>query len=347
MRKICVIGHFGFGLNAADGQTIKTATVTRALQNAYGDDAVTTYDTHGSIKTLLKMPFLVHRALQNSEQIVIFPAHRGLRVIVPLLSFFNRRYHRSLHYCVIGGWLPELLANHPFLTARLKEFDGIYVETKTMKHTLESMGFANIFIVSNCKPLTPLAEGEMQTSYEEPYRLCIFSRVMKEKGIEDAVQTVKRVNDGRGRIIFTLDIFGPVDALQKDWFEKLQDTFPVYVRYRGTVPSDQSADTIKDYFALLFPTRFYTEGVPGTIIDAYAAGVPVIAARWESFHDMINDGVTGIGYPFDDADGLYRVLSDVCSDPQRIIRMKASCAAAAADYLPQNALKPLFDNLGV
>jgi hypothetical protein len=53
---------------------------------------------------------------------------------------------------------------------------------------------------------------------------------------------------------------------------------------------------LKDYFALLFPTHFYTEGIPGTVIDAYAAGIPVISAKWESYSDVIDEGVTGIGY---------------------------------------------------
>ena len=57
---------------------------------------------------------------------------------------------------------------------------------------------------------------------------------------------------------------------------------------------------MKYYFALLFPTRFYTEGIPGTILDAYAAGIPVICSRWESCADVVDDGVTGITYPFED-----------------------------------------------
>ena len=347
MNKICVIGHFGLGMNATDGQTIKTKIVTDALKNEYGDDAVTTYDTHGSIKTLLKMPFLVSHALRESENIVILPAQRGLRVIVPLLLFFNRFYHRRLHYCVIGGWLPKLLEDKPRLTARLKEFDGIYVETNTMKKTMEKMGFSNLYRTRNCKELRILNPTEAVYPERQPYRLCTFSRVMKEKGLEDAVRAVEAINEREGKTVFSLDIYGQIDAAQTEWFDALKATFPEEVRYGGVVPFEKSVDTLKGCYALLFPTHFYTEGIPGTVIDAYAAGVPVIAARWESFHDVVEDGVTGIGYPFDEEDGLYRVLSDVCRDPQRMLQMRANCIAAAADYLPRNALKPLFEQLGV
>ena len=144
-----------------------------------------------------------------------------------------------------------------------------------------------------------------------------------------------------------LDIYGQVDAAQKDWFADLSGSFSQNVRYCGVVPYEQSVSTIKDYFALLFPTRFYTEGIPGTIIDAYAAGLPVIASRWESFGDIIDDGITGIGYAFEDEKGLYKILSDVCANPRSVTDMKENCVHKAMDYIPENALKPLFEQIGV
>mgnify|MGYP002519543662 CR=1 FL=1 len=32
----------------------------------------------------------------------------------------------------------------------------------------------------------------------------------------------------------------------------------------------------------------YTEGVPGTIIDAYAAGLPIISAKWLNYGDILD-----------------------------------------------------------
>ena len=66
---------------------------------------------------------------------------------------------------------------------------------------------------------------------------------------------------------------------------------------------------LKNYFLLAFPTKFYTEGIPGTILDAYAAGVPVIASKWESFFDVIEEGKTGIGYEFDNQKELEKILA--------------------------------------
>ena len=47
MKKVCVIGHFGFGENLLNGQTIKTKIVTKELDKQFGADQVVKIDTHG------------------------------------------------------------------------------------------------------------------------------------------------------------------------------------------------------------------------------------------------------------------------------------------------------------
>ena len=99
----------------------------------------------------------------------------------------NTLFHlqRKIHYIVIGGWLPQLLDSNESLARNLRKFDGIYVETNTMKMTLESKGFQNIILMPNCKELVTLSADELIYQEEIPFKLCTFSRVMKEKGIED------------------------------------------------------------------------------------------------------------------------------------------------------------------
>lgn len=346
MKKITVIGHFGFGLSCLDGQTVKTKVVADELCRQLGEDQIIKIDTHGGAKNLLKAPLQVHRALKNSKNVIIFPAHNGLRVYAPLLAAARRRFKdRRLHYVVIGGWLPEFLKARPSLAKSLKSFDGIYVETNTMKQALTAMGFENVAVMPNCKKLAVLSEDELVYAQESPYRLCTFSRVMKEKGIEDAVAAVKNANERLGYAAFELDIYGQVDEAQRVWFDALQKEFPDGVRYCGAVDADKSVETLKNYFALLFPTHFYTEGIPGTIIDAYAAGLPVIAAKWESFADIIEDDNTGIGYDFDNPSQLEDILMYMAKEPSKILKMKSACLKKAKDYTPETALRPLLKQI--
>ena len=346
MKKAAVIGHFAKGLESFDGQTVKTRILTDALCASFGDDEILRGDTHGSIKTLLKAPFMALWATKKAKNIVMLPAHNGLRVFGRLLPFFRRLFgNRKIHYVVIGGWLSNFLEGRKKLAKALRKFDGIYVETSTVKAALEKQGFDNVFVLPNCKKLQLLSEAELVYPDGEPYRVCTFSRVMKEKGIEDAVEAVAAVNEALGRTVYALDVYGQIDAGQKEWFEGLKLRFPSYVRYGGLVPFDRSVEVLKDYFALLFPTRFYTEGIPGTIIDAYAAGVPVISARWESFADIVEENVTGLGYEFGNANDLKEKLLYAVQNAEEFNSMKVNCLEYSKRYLPSKAIEALKDKL--
>ena len=346
MVKASVFGHFGEGKNLLNGQTVKTKIVTEELQNQLGAEQVLKIDTYGRWKTLLKAPFHTFKALKKSQNVIIFPAHNGVRVYAPLLSLGKRFFKgRKIHYVVIGGWLPQFLTSRRWLRKRLQRFDGIYVETNTMKTALEGMGFTNIFVMPNCKKLQTLNEDGLVYATGEPYKLCTFSRVTKQKGIKDAVLAVKAVNETLGRVVYTLDIYGQIDDGQAEWFDALQKQFPAYVRYCGCVDADKSVETLKEYFALLFPTRFYTEGIPGTIIDAYAAGMPVISARWESFGDIIVEGETGLGYEFGKQEALVELLTGIAGTACLIGNMKENSLKQAEKYQPQTVIAEFIRNM--
>ena len=342
--KTSVIGHFAFGKTFLDGQTIKTKILTEELQKKLGQEQVLIIDTYGGLKTLAKAPFQILFALKNSQNVIIFPAHNGLRVYAPLLSCLKRFFkNRKLHYVVIGGWLPQFLTKRKGLAKALKNFDGIYVETGTMKSALEARGFENVFVMPNCKKLTMLSENELVYPQGVIYKLCTFSRVMREKGIETAINVIKKVNDQFGYLAYSLDIYGQVDTTQAEWFENLKKRFPEGVRYCGCVDADKSVEILQSYFALLFPTHFYTEGIPGTIIDAYAAGIPVISAKWESYSDVVDEGVTGIGYDFDDVEQFAQLLLNIAENPNTLLEMKYSCIEKAENFIPANAIRVLLD----
>lgn len=345
LKKVCVIGHFGFGETLLNGQTVKTQTLTKELDRRFGESEVMKIDTRGGVKALLRLPFATLRALRSCKNVVILPAHNGLRVVTPLLSFWNFFYRRSLHYAVIGGWLQSFLKKRPILRRQLSRFSGIYVETETMRRALTSLGLENAIVMPNCKELRVLAPEELKMPSEEPYRLCTFSRVMLEKGIGDAVEAVRTVNETFGRTVYTLDIYGQVEGGQEEWFSALQADFPNYVRYCGRIAPEKSVDAIRDCLALLFPTRFLTEGIPGTIIDAYAAGVPVISARWESYADLVEEGVTGVGYTILCPEELTQILLTFAEDRAPLLRMKGSCTRRALMYTPEVALNILTDRM--
>ncbi len=345
MKKVSVIGLFCEGRDVSDGQSVKTRIVTQELEKAFGADRVRRIDTYGWKKDPFKLFFRCIAAVQNSENVIFMTDEGGIKVFPWLLQISNFRKKCRLHYVVIGGWLVDFLRKHAFFSRCLKSFDHIFAETSSMKSGLELLDFQNVTLMPNCKNLQPLTKEQVSSCDQMPYRFCTFSRVMREKGIEDAVDAIRYINSQHDRVVCELDIYGAVDPSESVWFENLSHKFTDGVRYCGVVPYDQTTQVLKPYYALLFPTFYPKEGIPGTIIDAYAAGLPVIASRWSSFDDIIDDGITGIGYPYRKNELLREIISELMQSPDRMAAMKVNCLKKAEQFLPTNVMGTLIDKL--
>ena len=159
------------------------------------------------------------------------------------------------------------------------------------------------------------------------------------------MDAVLSVNKKYGRMVYQLDVYGPVQGGQEEWFEQLKRKFSDCVKYRGFVEPEESVETLRDYFGMIFPTHYKTEGVPGTIIDAYAAGVPVVTARWDNCGDVIDEGVTGFGYELGNVDQLTECLNGIALDPERFILMKLNCVKKASEFMPEKIMRIMLRNL--
>ena len=175
-------------------------------------------------------------------------------------------------------------------------------------------------------------------------KLCTFSRVMREKGIEDAAKAVTTVNAELGYRAFSLDIFGQIDSRQTEWFEDLQKTFPDYIHYVGLVPFDKSVETLKSYYMLLFPTYYEREGFAGTLIDAYSAGVPVIASDWRYNPEIVNENV-GYVYNTGNQSEFVKLLKKAAVNVAAMLQKKRLCLLEAEKYKVDEAIKVLLNQI--
>lgn len=96
---------------------------------------------------------------------------------------------------------------------------------------------------------------------------------------------------------------------------------------------------------LIFPTRFYTEGIPGTIIDGYAAGIPVLSAKWESYSDVVDENKSGVGYEFNNVKSLKNKLLYCVNNPKIVNEMKEYCLFKSKEFTIEQAMKILFSEL--
>ncbi len=341
MKSIAILGHFALGRQQYDGQTIKTRIIGNEILQQYGEQNVSLFDTHRGWLTLLKLPWILLHLLIGYRNIVIMPAHNGIRIIVPLITLGNRFFHRRIHYVVIGGWLPQFTKRYGYLRRALHHVSGIYVEAEFIANNLRSQSYKNVIIMPNTKPLHIIPDSELPISFEEPYKLCTFSRVTKEKGIEYAIQAVNECNKRTGKRVFELDIYGQVEKKGKGWFEELMSRQGDEIRYKGPIPFDKSTEVLKDYFALLFPTYYEGECFAGTLIDAMASGLPAIVSDWHENTNIVEDGKTGYIFPVHNVKKLTEILLTLAQTPEGTIPIRQNCVRKAPKYQPENVLEIL------
>lgn len=338
-KKVAICGHFGFGKDLLNGQTIKTKIITNELEEKLGKLNVEKIDTHDGLKRLPIIFLKSFKAFIKSQDIIIMPATNGLKVIVPMYFFLNVIFRKKLHYIVIGGWLDKYLNKHKFIEKMLKKFRYIYIETTSTKKKLEKRGFENLCIMPNCKKLEIINSNDIVYYNSEPYKVCIFSRIVKEKGVEDAIDVVKSINEMYQREILNLDLYGSIDKEYEQEFLVIKKNLPSYIKYCGEVNYAKTVQVIKNYFLLLFPTKFYTEGIPGTVIDALSSGVPVVASKWENVSDIIEDGKCGYVYEFNNKEEFKKVLLKVIDNPELVNNIKINCIDEAKKYMVENVVQ--------
>ena len=167
---------------------------------------------------------------------------------------------------------------------------------------------------------------------------------MKQKGVSDAILSCARINEEQGDGTCVLDIFGPIAEDYREEFSELCEKYKGTVTYKGVIHPSESVATLKDYYMLLFPTLFYTEGIPGTIIDAFSAGVPVLASEWESYRDVLSerDSVT---FKFADSEAFYDKLRFCIQNPSIINGFRKDCLGSAKKFSSSEAVRLLLNIL--
>lgn len=335
--KIGLVGRVAKHELLFDGQTVKTRYLYEVLKEIGEVFVVDTFNYRNNIVLTFYNSL---KALVNCDVIVLSVSINGRKFFFPFYYYLNRVFKKKIFHSLIGGRLDNNIEQNPSWKKFVKSFDGNWVESHDLVAKLKMMGIDNASYLPNFKKI-PIVKLLDNYTYERPICFCMFSRVQKKKGIEDAILAIDAINKKYGNIIAKLDIYGPIDEDYKLEFENLMNKHQEFAVYKGIVESSKSVDVIKDYFILLFPTRYYNEGIPGTIIDALSAGVPVIARRWHYCDEMLTDGVNSLIYDFEDEKGLFEKIDYSIQHIYNIIEMKKQCIAKAEEYSFEYAKKIL------
>lgn len=338
--KVGVIGKIGTN-DQCDGQTVKTRNLMNLL-NSTGCVSLRKADTWYFKKNKWKLMMDTMGCLIHCDHIFLMVSVNGMHFYLPFLFWVNKVFRRNIYHYVIGSELLEMVRNERQLVKYLNALSVNWFEYDSGTAFLKSKGITNVRTLPNFKMLTPVDQVWPYDSEQGFFRFCTFSRVMEEKGITNAIETVARINNEHGKIIAKLDVYGPVESTYTQDFEGLLDAHQDCVNYCGVADSAASVDILKEYYALLFPTHWAGEGVPGTVIDAFASGLPVIASDWNANRELIHHHSQGLLYPEMDMSSLYDAVLWSISHPDEMSKMRVESRNEYTKYMPETILATIL-----
>lgn len=342
--KIAVIGHFGGKKQFFDGQTVKTKNVTKLLET-YLKTPIIPVDTYFFKTNKLKLLLDSLLCLLRCDHVFLMVSDRGMQFYLPFLFFINKITKRHIYHYIIGSKLLSLVEENEKLVKYLNVMKVNWFEYESGTQFLREKGVRNAVTLANFKYLSPVTQAKNYESNNDVFHFCTFSRVMEEKGITDAIRAISSINEKFGIQVASLDIYGPVEPKYKEKFESLLQQNQDCVCYKGTVESTNSVEILKDYYALLFPTHWQGEGCPGTVIDAFAAGIPVIASDWNANKELISNGEQGVIYPNKTVTTLQDAVEWSMQHTEEMNRMRELSRREYEKYAPDAVMQVILDKM--
>jgi colanic acid/amylovoran biosynthesis glycosyltransferase len=168
-------------------------------------------------------------------------------------------------------------------------------------------------------------------------RLLSVSRLVEKKGIGDAIRAVARC---AVPVEYVVAGDGPLRAELEALARELN--VAPRVRFVGAQMREQVAALLAEADVFVAPSVTAAdgdiEGIPVSIMEAMAAGLPVVSTHHSAIPELVGDGVTGMLVPERDVGALARCIDALASDVLRRERMGAAGRARVAESFEIGAL---------
>jgi colanic acid/amylovoran biosynthesis glycosyltransferase len=232
----------------------------------------------------------------------------------------------------IGKW---------YLSRIFKEADCLLAMSEEMKKDLLGLGAREETILvhyygSNSKRFQ--VGGRRYAPKQEYNILCVGSLLIK-KGQHHLLRALKRLNDSRPELDFRVTLVGD-GPLEKELKAMVVDyKWHDRVDFAGHVPHEDPK--LLDYYrhADVFVhfsttgTKGHKEGIPGTIVEAMASGLPVVSTRHAGIPEVISSGQHGLLLEENDLDGLTKTIIRLLEDSELRSHLGKAAAKRALSEL--------------
>jgi glycosyltransferase involved in cell wall biosynthesis len=112
------------------------------------------------------------------------------------------------------------------------------------------------------------------------------------------------------------------------------------VKFIGTRTPKEIPGILANARALIQPSRCH-EAQPRAILEAFAAGVPVVATRVGGVPELIEDGKNGVLLDFNRADDLRDAIERLSDDHESLLLGEGAGKTWRDKFTPEHALRNL------
>lgn len=338
MKKVIFVGWVNQGRAPVDGETTKNQYIIAELQKYC---KITVLDFYQKSRH----PWIYLQALwtfvtKPKATIILSTSAKNVYGMLRLFKALHLR--RNIIHWVVGGAFGKNVQEGRFRADVFNYVTYNLVQCKGMIEQLRSAGVTNVRFVSNFKPITyypDLEEALAARKSCEKTRFVFLSRIMPDKGCDYLLEAVRILNEKGLQNRFLIDFYGKIDASYKDDFLQKVNQYE-NTSYHGLLDlrTSEGYDTLATYHAMLFPTYWKGEGFAGVFIDAFIAGLPVLASDWAYNAEILSGEQLGIIYPTHDVAALVKTMEKCIQGEADLADMAVRARAEAIKYQAENVL---------
>lgn len=230
---------------------------------------------------------------------------------------------------VHGGALPHLFLGRwrplrSLLRFALGRADVIVVLARTELDAYRRfLPGANIVHLPNAVAIPPRVARAPRAA-TAPFSVLYLGRLIRSKGLLDLVRAVALLNRDGETARLVVAGTGPHEAEARELAIGLG--LAGTIEFTGAVAGEAKARLFAEADVFVLATS-HPEGLPYALIEAMAAGLPVVTTPIGAIPDLVTDGVQGLFVPAGDPEALARALRALAADRARLSRMGAAAHA--------------------
>lgn len=333
-KRILVLGYFGYETNKLNGQTSKTRNVYEMLKSNIGDKfEINHFDTQQFQFSKLSLFTMIKRVLL-CDKLVYIPAHNSLKYLFPFIYLICWIRKREILLIVVGGWLDNFIESKKLHVLLLSKIGGIFPQSDRLREKLISQyKFKNVYYFPNFRinSFTP-------SFYKnEVFKIVFMARIMRLKGLDYVFQLANYFSQQtKPDANIIIDFYGPIEEEDENYFKEQIKKHEI-ISYKGILSPDKIYATLNEYDLLVLPTRYPGEGFPGTILDAYISGLPVVASDWKYLSEFVDHGKTGFLFDLNKENEFHYYVDKLYHDRELLIQMKKNAFEKSKSYSSEYA----------